>query len=284
VKGQPPTSQNTQEFIMTKALSFATSSAVLFSLFAFGPGQKAQACPRGGYSSGYSGYGYSGYSSGYSQSYRPHYVYQQATYVTTPTQTVQVTSTSSASTSSLAAAIQESRTALKVRNYGSALAAADKALKLSPQNSDVNQLKALILFSMGDFQKASASAYTGLSTGRAFTWPTLAQLSPSVDDYKRQYAALADQSRANPDQASLSFLLGYHHLMLGHMAEGRAALAAAQEKLPQDKLLPLLLSQLPAPVESIPAAPSLSPVQPAATLADKSVSMTETEAPPVLKP
>ena len=65
---------------------------------------------------------------------------------------------------------------------------------------------------------------------------------------------------------------------LGHVAEGRASLAAAQTKLPQDKLLSVLLSQLPAPT---PVAPSLAPVQPAATLADKSVSMTETtEAPP----
>lgn len=261
---------------MTKFTTLATGSAVLLSLFSFGAGHRAEACPRGGYSSGY-GYGYSGYSSGYYSAYRPAAVYQQASYVSTPVQTVQVTSTST-STSGLAASIDQSAAALKRRDYGTALAAADKALQQSPQNSDVHQLKSLILFAMGDYQKASASAYNGLATGRAFTWPTVAKLYPSVEDYKRQYASLAEQTRDKSDQASLHFLLGYHHLMLGHVAEGRASLAAAQTKLPQDKLLSVLLSQLPAPT---PVAPSLAPVQPAATLADKSVSMTETtEAPP----
>ena len=104
-----------------------------------------------------------------------------------------------------------------------------------------------------------------MTLGRAFDWNAIRQLYPSPAEYTEQYHRLAATAKEKPEQAQLQFLLAYHHLVLGHQKEGRSALQQAQKNLPQDKLIPMLLSQLPqeAPVEDAPVPATLAADDPA---------------------
>lgn len=209
------------------------------------PATSVEACHRGG---GYRG----GYGGGYA---RPAYVTPSYSPVQYTTQSA-VAAPAQPTTPALVA---QAKQMLKSRNYGAAQQAVDVALKREPKNAALMQLKSLISFAQSDFQAAAAMAYSALTLGQSFDWNVCRQLYPSTAEYTQQYQTLAAVVKAKPDQPHLQFLLAYHHLLLGHQKEGRAALELAKSLLPQDKLIPMLLSQLPSsPAKEAPAAPSVA--------------------------
>lgn len=160
--------------------------------------------------------------------------------------------------------VAKARQALRTRDYASALQLTDQALQRLPQNSELLQMKSLALMLKGEFQAAAVAAHSGLSTGVIFNRATLLALAPDEAEYTRQLQTLLRQTQAAPGNADLQFLLAYHEFAAGHVAEGRAALLAAREKLPNDKLISVLLSQLPATPAASDAAPSVAKTSPSA--------------------
>lgn len=214
---------------MLMKLAHLCRSAVALSLAAIlaVPSSSADACQRRGY---------------YGPAYYPTYVvpaYSPATY---PVQVVM----SAPAQPTTAALVAHAKAMLKARDYAAAQKSITAALAREPKNAALMQLKSLISFAQSDYQSAAATAYSALTLGRALDWNAIRQLYPSTDEYAVQYHHLTKTAREKPDQPHLQFLLAYHHLMLGHQKEGRMALEAARTLLPQDKLIPLLLSQLPA--------------------------------------
>ena len=212
----------------------------------------AEACHRGG-----------GYYGGYRQSayyaqpvyVSPRYVVPAYSPVVYPVQVV----ASSPAQPSTASLVAQAKQMLKARDYAVAQQAITVALQREPKNAALLQLKSLISFAQSDYQQSAATAYAALTLGRAFDWNVIRQLYPSPAEYTEQYHQLAAVAKEKPEHAQLQFLLAYHHLVLGHQHEGRMALQQAQKSLPQDKLIPMLLSQLPkeAPTEDVPVSASL---------------------------
>jgi thioredoxin-like negative regulator of GroEL len=150
--------------------------------------------------------------------------------------------------------VAQARQTLSARNYAAALSLTDQALSRAPQNSELLQMKSLVLMLKGDLQPAAVAAYSGLSTGVLLNRATLLALAPDEAEYLRQLSALERHAKGAPLNPDLQFLLAYHQLAAGNIAEGRAALLSARARLPNDTLIPVLLSQLPAE-PNIAAAP-----------------------------
>ena len=74
----------------------------------------------------------------------------------------------------------------------------------------------LCLFAKGDLRKSSAAAYSAAARSQVWSWDTLQGYYGNPDLYKQQYARLQTAAQDPAAEASLHFLLGYHHLMLGH--------------------------------------------------------------------
>jgi hypothetical protein len=215
-----------------------SAAAVGLAAVALSPVASVEACGRGGYAGG-----------GYARSSYAVPAYGSVTYP------VQVSTAANTQRHSQQMVLR-ARQLLKAREYAAAHQAISVAVAREPKNSALLQLRSLISFAQGDFQKAAADAYSALSFGRSLDWTAIQQLYPSVPEYTDQYHRLAAVAKEKPEEAHVQFLLAYHHLMLGHKPEGRVALEAAQKKLPQDKLIPMLLAQLPAApkTEAVPVA------------------------------
>jgi uncharacterized protein HemY len=145
----------------------------------------------------------------------------------------------------LAELVAQARLAFRARSFARVVQLVDQVLARQPQNSELLQMKSLALMFQGNFQAAAVAAHTGLSTGVILDRATLVAVSPSEADYVRQLELLEAQALEAPDNPDLQFLLAYHRLAAGKFAEGRTALEAARSKLPDDKVIPVLLSQLP---------------------------------------
>ena len=81
------------------------------------------------------------------------------------------------------------RAAFFAENYPQALTDIDHAIVDEPTNQDVHEFHALVLFAMGQYQKAAAVAHTVLDAGPGWDWSILQSLYPSVDVYTRQLRA-----------------------------------------------------------------------------------------------
>jgi|GEM_PF-6294075 len=132
----------------------------------------------------------------------------------------------------------------RLRNYGSALTYVNLAIQELPHNTDLHQLRSLVLFALGDYQPAAASAYTALAAGPGWNWKTLSGFYASTDHYTTQVRAL-EQAARNDSAAEKHFLLAYHYLMLSHLEAARSQLAQVLQVMPHDKLSQSLLAALP---------------------------------------
>ena len=107
------------------------------------------------------------------------------------------------------------------------------ALPLLSDNPAVCQVAALMHFDAGNFDRAAGLAYQGLQTQtRPLSWDSIVSLyGQQSQRYAAQYQRLQQVAAENPESAAVQFLLGYHHLMLGHLDHAQRSLAAASEKL-----------------------------------------------------
>jgi hypothetical protein len=167
------------------------------------------------------------------------------------------------------AAFDAALSAFKQGDYSAALAGCDKAVKLSPNDSIIHEVRALSLFALGRYPEAAATLNAVLAAAPGMDWTTLSGLYGSVDAYTQQLRKLEDYCRANPDSAAGFFVLAYHYLVGGYSDMAADALRVVVAKQPGDVVAKRLLDALEAkdekPAEQPPAAQPEPTQAPAAT-------------------
>ena len=146
----------------------------------------------------------------------------------------------------------------KAADYASALAGCDKAVKLSPKDSVIHEVRALTLFALGRYPEAAAALNSVLAVAPGMDWTTLSSLYGSVDTYTGQLRKLEEFCKTNPTSAAGHFVLAYHYLVGGYADLASEALKVVVAQQPSDLVAKRLLDAL-TPAEELKA-----PEEPAA--------------------
>ena len=172
------------------------------------------------------------------------------------------------------AAVDAALAAFKKGDYAAALAGFDKAVKLSPNDSIIHEVRALTLFALGRYPESAAALNSVLVAAPGMDWTTISNVYGSVDAYTTHLRALEDFCRANPDgttpdSAAGHFVLGYHYLVGGHAEMAAKALEVVVKKQPGDMVARRLLDAITPPAAVDPSASpgKPAPQQPAASAA-----------------
>jgi hypothetical protein len=128
------------------------------------------------------------------------------------------------------------RAAFYAGNYQEALREITQAIADMPTSDDVHEFHGLVLFAMGDYQKAAAIAHTTLDAGPGWNWTVVQTLYPTPDTYTQQLRALEHYVSEHANQASTRFLLGYEYLTLGHLKAARRQFERVVALEPRDQL------------------------------------------------
>jgi tetratricopeptide (TPR) repeat protein len=165
------------------------------------------------------------------------------------------------------AAVDDALAKFKAGDYAGALAGFDRAVKASPKDSVIHEVRALTLFALGRYPEAAATLNAVLVSAPGMDWTTISNVYGSVDAYTAHLRKLEDYCRANPDSASGHFVLAYHYLVGGHADMAAEALKVVVAKQPGDLVAKRLLEAITPPeepkAEATPSAPAGG--QPAAT-------------------
>jgi hypothetical protein len=111
-----------------------------------------------------------------------------------------------------------------------------QAIADMPSSDDVHEFHGLVLFAMGDYQKAAAVAHTALDAGPGWNWGVVQTFYPSTDLYTQQLRGLEHYITEHPNQAAPRFLLGYQYLLLGHLNAARRQFDRVVALEPRDQL------------------------------------------------
>ena len=104
-----------------------------------------------------------------------------------------------------------------------------------------DQFLALCLFAQGDYLKSAESEYAAASQTPLFHWEQLRSYYGDPGAYGQQYQRLKDVVADKDSNHSLRFLLGCHHLMLGHRESASREFEFVLTKLPNDPVVRRLL-------------------------------------------
>jgi tetratricopeptide (TPR) repeat protein len=170
------------------------------------------------------------------------------------------------------AAVDDALAKFKAGDYAGALAGFDRAVKASPKDSVIHEVRALTLFALGRYPEAAATLNAVLVSAPGMDWTTISNVYGSVDAYTAHLRKLEDFCRANPDSASGHFVLAYHYLVGGHADMASEALKVVVAKQPGDLVAKRLLEAITPPEE-----PKAETATPAA--ASQSTAGTEAAAP-----
>jgi tetratricopeptide (TPR) repeat protein len=147
------------------------------------------------------------------------------------------------------AAVDDALAKFKAGDYAAALAGFDRAVKLSPQDSVIHEVRALTLFALGRYPEAAATLNSVLVTAPGMDWTTISNVYGSVDAYTTHLRKLEEFCRANPDSGSAHFVLAYHYLVGGHAENAAEALKVVVAKQPGDLVAKRLLDAITPPEE-----------------------------------
>ena len=153
------------------------------------------------------------------------------------------------------AAVDAALGKFKTGDYAGALTGFDQALKLSPKDSVIHEVRALTLFALGRYTEAAAALNAVLATAPGMDWTTVSNVYGSVDAYTGHLRTLEEFCRTHPDDAAAHFVLGYHYLVGGHSDMAAAALGVVVAKQPGDVVAKRLLDAV-----TPPAAEKSAPV------------------------
>ena len=160
------------------------------------------------------------------------------------------------------AAVDDALAKFKTGDYAGALAGFDRAVKASPKDSVIHEVRALTLFALGRYPEAAATLNSVLVSAPGMDWTTISNVYGSVDAYTAHLRKLEDFCRANPDSASGHFVLAYHYLVGGHADMAAEALKIVVAKQPGDLVAKRLLESITPPEE--PKAEAAQPANPSA--------------------
>jgi hypothetical protein len=133
-------------------------------------------------------------------------------------------------------ALARSRTAFGAGDYLAAAAAADEAIAANPGDVTLHEYRALVLFALGKYGDAAGVLNPVLASGPGWSWETMSGFYGDAGAYTDQLAKLEAYTRASPDMADVHFLLGYHYLVCGHMANAAVEFATAARLQPADTI------------------------------------------------
>jgi len=105
---------------------------------------------------------------------------------------------------------------MQAGTYATALQSLDRAVKESPGDSVIHELRAVALFALGRYTEAAAALNAVLATAPGMDWTTLSSLYTDVGRYTGQLRRLEDFCRSHGDDAAAHFVLAYHYLVAGH--------------------------------------------------------------------
>jgi len=146
-------------------------------------------------------------------------------------------------------ALDESLGKFKQGDYPGALSSIDRAVKSSPNDTVLHEVRALALFALGRYPEAAATLNAVLAVAPGMDWTTMSNLYGSVDTYTGQLRKLEDFCRSNPSSAAGHFVLAYHYLVGGHADLAAEALKVVVAKQPGDIVSKRLLESLSPPAE-----------------------------------
>jgi len=169
--------------------------------------------------------------------------------------------------------VDDALNAFKAGDYAAALAGFDKALKLTPNDSVIHEVRALTLFALGRYPEAAATLNAVLAVAPGMDWTTISNVYGSVDAYTQHLRKLEDFCKSHPGDAAAHFVLAYHYIVGGHAEMAAEALKVVVAKQPGDMVAERLLEALqpPTPAEApapAQAAATPSPAAPAAPETD----------------
>ena len=141
-------------------------------------------------------------------------------------------------------AVDEALAKFKAGDYAGALAGFDKALRLSPKDSVIHEVRALALFALGRYPEAAATLNSVLASAPGMDWTTVSNVYGSVDAYTGHLRKLEDFCRTHPDDAAAHFVLGYQYLVGGSSDMAAAALRVVIAKQPGDVVAKRLLDAI----------------------------------------
>lgn len=129
----------------------------------------------------------------------------------------------------------------------SVLRAADEAARWYPEDSEVQQTRALALFALGRFEEAGRAVRRAWMSGDWWDWAAVRAHYNRNDDYLSQLRSLQRAARdpAGSRSADVQLLLGYHNIALGRLVEGREAVVKALRARPEDPVAEDILDRLP---------------------------------------
>lgn len=108
--------------------------------------------------------------------------------------------------------------------------------------SPIEQFQSLCLFANGEYAKSAEIAYASIAQMPFYSWEQLRAFYGDSEDYVNQYRQLQVAVSQHQSDATLRFLLGYHHLMLGHRQHAAREFEFVLTKLPGDQVVNQLLS------------------------------------------
>ncbi len=133
-------------------------------------------------------------------------------------------------------ALARSRTAFAGGDYLAAAAAADEAIAANPGDVTLHEYRALVFFALGKYGEAAGVLNPVLASGPGWSWETMSGFYGNTGAYPGQLAKLEAYAKASPDAAAAHFLLGYHYLVCGHMANAGVEFSTAAKLQPADTI------------------------------------------------
>ena len=139
--------------------------------------------------------------------------------------------------------------AFKQTNYDAALDVISRGLIVCPDDSVLHELRALVLFATGDYQKSAATIHSVLAVGPGWNWATLCGMYPDVSIYTAQLRSLEKYRNEHPQDAAPRFLLAYHYMVGGHPDAAAGQLRKVAKLEPNDRIAAEMLRMLSKPAD-----------------------------------
>lgn len=130
--------------------------------------------------------------------------------------------------------------AFRAADFDSALSLI-RQVKTSVKSPVFDQFQSLCFFASGNYLKSAEFAYAASSQSQILNWDQLRGYYGNPDLYAQQYQLLQQNVAEHDANPSLRFLLGYHHLMLGHRQQASQEFEFVLSKLPGDPVVTQLL-------------------------------------------
>lgn len=121
-------------------------------------------------------------------------------------------------------------------DYISALQVVDQAIAYTPSDSVLHEFRALTFFALGRYGDAAGVLNPLLASGPGWDWNTMIGFYDSDDAYTRQLRRLEDYVDSDPQSADSRFLLGYHYMVGGYLAEAREMFDQVAQIEPEDSI------------------------------------------------